>query len=151
MFGEEGAGHAAAEAAHPQMIARTCKKCLRQSFAAGKPRIRPRGYQGLALSWGAPVFGIYRRFSIAQKLWLLGGINVVTLVTLMFIVIPLAKEQAVQREVSKARAIAESAATAAAPFKAGGRGGPEYYTDVPAGVVAINRAQERGYSMLTAG
>jgi 2',3'-cyclic-nucleotide 2'-phosphodiesterase/3'-nucleotidase len=32
--------------------------------------------------------------------------------------------------------------SAAAPFKAGGRGGPEYYTDVPAGVVAIKNVAD---------
>ncbi|WP_425051828.1 bifunctional 2',3'-cyclic-nucleotide 2'-phosphodiesterase/3'-nucleotidase [Psychromarinibacter sp. S121] len=32
--------------------------------------------------------------------------------------------------------------SAAAPFKAGGRGGPEYYTDVPAGDVAIKNVSD---------
>ncbi|MEO3384997.1 bifunctional 2',3'-cyclic-nucleotide 2'-phosphodiesterase/3'-nucleotidase [Mesorhizobium sp. CAU 1741] len=32
--------------------------------------------------------------------------------------------------------------SAAAPFKAGGRGGPEYYTDVPAGTVAIKNVAD---------
>jgi 2',3'-cyclic-nucleotide 2'-phosphodiesterase/3'-nucleotidase len=32
--------------------------------------------------------------------------------------------------------------SAAAPFKAGGRGGPEYYTDVPAGDVAIKNVAD---------
>jgi 2',3'-cyclic-nucleotide 2'-phosphodiesterase / 3'-nucleotidase len=32
--------------------------------------------------------------------------------------------------------------SAAAPFKAGGRGGPEYYTDVPAGAVAIKNVAD---------
>ncbi len=32
--------------------------------------------------------------------------------------------------------------SAAAPFKAGGRGGPEYYTDVPAGPVAIKNVAD---------
>ena len=32
--------------------------------------------------------------------------------------------------------------SAAAPFKAGGRGGPDYYTDVPAGVVAIKNVAD---------
>ena len=32
--------------------------------------------------------------------------------------------------------------SAAAPFTAGGRGGPEYYTDVPAGVVAIKNVAD---------
>jgi 2',3'-cyclic-nucleotide 2'-phosphodiesterase/3'-nucleotidase len=32
--------------------------------------------------------------------------------------------------------------SAAAPFKAGGRGGPEYYTDVPAGSVAIKNVAD---------
>ncbi|MCB1349952.1 MAG: bifunctional 2',3'-cyclic-nucleotide 2'-phosphodiesterase/3'-nucleotidase, partial [Maritimibacter sp.] len=32
--------------------------------------------------------------------------------------------------------------SAAAPFKAGGRGGPEYYTDVPAGDVAIKHVSD---------
>jgi 2',3'-cyclic-nucleotide 2'-phosphodiesterase/3'-nucleotidase len=32
--------------------------------------------------------------------------------------------------------------SAAAPFKAGGRGGPEYYTDVPAGVIAIKNVAD---------
>lgn len=32
--------------------------------------------------------------------------------------------------------------SAAAPFKAGGRGGPDYYTDVPAGVIAIKNVAD---------
>jgi 2',3'-cyclic-nucleotide 2'-phosphodiesterase/3'-nucleotidase len=32
--------------------------------------------------------------------------------------------------------------SAAAPFKAGGRGGPDYYTDVPAGDVAIRNVAD---------
>ncbi|GFZ97467.1 2',3'-cyclic-nucleotide 2'-phosphodiesterase [Elstera cyanobacteriorum] len=32
--------------------------------------------------------------------------------------------------------------SAAAPFKAGGRGGPDYYTDVPAGEIAIKNAAD---------
>jgi 2',3'-cyclic-nucleotide 2'-phosphodiesterase/3'-nucleotidase len=32
--------------------------------------------------------------------------------------------------------------SAAAPFKAGGRGGPEYFTDVPAGDVAIKNVSD---------
>jgi 2',3'-cyclic-nucleotide 2'-phosphodiesterase/3'-nucleotidase len=32
--------------------------------------------------------------------------------------------------------------SAAAPFKAGGRGGPDYYTDVPAGDVAIKNVAD---------
>ena len=32
--------------------------------------------------------------------------------------------------------------SAAAPFKAGGRGGPEYYTDVPAGTIAIKNVAD---------
>ncbi|MCB1399659.1 MAG: 5'-nucleotidase C-terminal domain-containing protein, partial [Rhodobacteraceae bacterium] len=32
--------------------------------------------------------------------------------------------------------------SAAAPFKAGGRGGPDYYTDVPAGPVAIKNVAD---------
>ncbi len=32
--------------------------------------------------------------------------------------------------------------SAAAPFKAGGRGGPEYYTDVPAGDIAIKNVAD---------
>lgn len=32
--------------------------------------------------------------------------------------------------------------SAAAPFKAGGRGGPEYYTDVPAGTIAIKNVSD---------
>jgi 2',3'-cyclic-nucleotide 2'-phosphodiesterase / 3'-nucleotidase len=32
--------------------------------------------------------------------------------------------------------------SAAAPFKAGGRGGPEYYTDVPAGAIAIKNVAD---------
>ncbi len=32
--------------------------------------------------------------------------------------------------------------SAAAPFKAGGRGGPEYFTDVPAGDVAIKNVAD---------
>ena len=32
--------------------------------------------------------------------------------------------------------------SAAAPFKAGGRGGPEYYTDVPVGDVAIKNVAD---------
>ena len=32
--------------------------------------------------------------------------------------------------------------SAAAPFKAGGRGGPDYYTDVPAGAVAIKNVSD---------
>jgi 2',3'-cyclic-nucleotide 2'-phosphodiesterase/3'-nucleotidase len=32
--------------------------------------------------------------------------------------------------------------SAAAPFKAGGRGGPEYYTDVPAGPIAIKNVAD---------
>ena len=32
--------------------------------------------------------------------------------------------------------------SAAAPFKSGGRGGPEYYTDVPAGPVAIKNVAD---------
>ena len=32
--------------------------------------------------------------------------------------------------------------SAAAPFKAGGRGGPDYYTDVPAGPIAIRNVAD---------
>ena len=32
--------------------------------------------------------------------------------------------------------------SAGAPFKAGGRGGPEYYTDVPAGEIAIKNVAD---------
>ncbi len=32
--------------------------------------------------------------------------------------------------------------SAAAPFKAGGRGGPDYYTDVPVGPVAIKNVAD---------
>ncbi len=61
---------------------------------------------------------LYRRLSIAGKLWLLAGINVLTLVALMFLVLPQAKEQAIQREIDKAQSIAETAAGAAKPFQA---------------------------------
>ena len=32
--------------------------------------------------------------------------------------------------------------SAAAPFKSGGRGGPDYYTDVPAGPIAIKNVAD---------
>ncbi|WP_226582950.1 methyl-accepting chemotaxis protein [Acuticoccus sediminis] len=63
------------------------------------------------------MLNLYRRFSIAGKLWLLGAINVFTLVALMFLVLPQAKEEAIQREIAKARSIAETAAGSAKTYQ----------------------------------
>ncbi len=63
------------------------------------------------------MLGLYRKLSIAGKLWLLTAANVLTLAALMMIILPQARENAVELELGKARSIAETAAGAAVPFQ----------------------------------
>ncbi|MCF3936037.1 methyl-accepting chemotaxis protein [Acuticoccus sp. M5D2P5] len=59
------------------------------------------------------MMGLYRRLSISAKLWLLAGINLISLIVLVNVLVPQARTLVLDLEVGKVRSLSEAAANLA--------------------------------------